>query len=181
MDFKKLDLNQANRLINHGPTILVTAGYGETVNLMTAAWCMPVSKKPPMLAVAIGPSRFTHDLILKSREFSVCIPGRDLAGQVMCCGTTSGRSGENKFDKCGLTAVAGEHVRAPLVAECLGAIECRLASHPVAGDHSIVVGEVLAVWVRPEAFNKRFLVENAPTLHHLGDREFCLSGQVIQA
>ncbi len=78
MNFKKLDLNQANRLINHGPTILVTAKHEGTINLMTAAWCMPVSKKPPMLAVAIGHSRFTHGLIIKSGEFSVCIPGRDL-------------------------------------------------------------------------------------------------------
>ena len=180
MDFKKIDLNQANRLINHGPTILVTTKHKEIINLMTAAWCMPVSKKPPMLAVAIGPSRFTYGLIINSGEFSICIPGRDLAEQVMCCGTTSGRSGDNKFEKCGLTAITGEHVQAPLVAECLGAIECKLDSHPTAGDHSIMVGEVLAVWVKPEAFGERFLVENAPTLHHLGGREFCLPGPVIK-
>ena len=181
MNFKKLDLNQANRLINHGPTILVTAKHEETINLMTAAWCMPVSKKPPMLAVAIGPSRFTHGLIINSGEFSVCIPGRDLVEQVMCCGTTSGRSGDNKFEKCNLTAVTGEHVQAPLVAECLGAIECKLDSHPTTGDHSIIIGEVLTVWVKPEAFGERFQVENAPTLHHLGGREFCLPGPVIKA
>ena len=181
MDFKKIDLNQANRLINHGPTILVTAKYGEKINLMTAAWCMPVSKKPPMLAVAIGPSRFTHELIINSGEFSVCVPGRNLVEHVMCCGTNSGRSGYNKFEKCGLTAITGEHVKAPLVAECLGAIECKLDSHPTAGDHSIIVGEVLAVWAKPEAFGKRFQVENTPTLHHLGGREFCLPGPVIKA
>ncbi|MCK5228897.1 MAG: flavin reductase family protein [Desulfobulbaceae bacterium] len=181
MNFKKIDLNQANRLINHGPTILVTAKHEKTINLMTAAWCMPVSKKPPMLAVAIGTSRFTHELIIKSGEFCVCVPGHDLAEQVMCAGTTSGRSGDNKFEKCGLTAITGEHVQAPLVSECLGALECKLDSHPTAGDHSIIVGEVLAVWVKPDAFGARFQVESAPTLHHLGGREFCLPGKVIKA
>lgn len=180
MNFKKIDSSQANRLINHGPTILITAKHGDTVNLMTAAWCMPVSKKPPMVAVAVGPSRFTHDLIINSGEFTICIPGRDIANQVMCAGTTSGRSGGNKFEKCGLTAISGERVKAPLVAECLGALECRLDSHPSAGDHSILVGEVLAAWVKPEAFDKRFLVETAPTIHHLGGREFCLPGPVIK-
>jgi flavin reductase (DIM6/NTAB) family NADH-FMN oxidoreductase RutF len=105
MDFIQLDLGKANRLINHGPTILVTARHEERENLMTAAWCMPVSKKPPMLAVAVGPSRFTHDLIIESKEFTVCIPGRDLAEQVMCCGTTSGLSGKDKFAFCGLTLI----------------------------------------------------------------------------
>ena len=180
MDFIQLDLDKANRLINHGPTILVTARHEERANLMTAAWCMPVSKKPPMLAVAIGPSRFTHDMIIESKEFAVCIPGRDLAEQVMCCGTTSGRSGKDKFTACGLTPVSGRKTQAPLVEECLGALECRLNTNPTVGDHTIIIGEVLAVWVKPEIFDERFQVEAAPTLHHLGGREFCLSGPIIK-
>jgi flavin reductase (DIM6/NTAB) family NADH-FMN oxidoreductase RutF len=75
--------------------------------------------------------------------------------------------------------VQGEHVRAPLIAECLGAIECRLTSHPVVGDHTIMVGEVLAGWAKPDAFSERLKVEEAQTLHHLGGREFCLPGEII--
>lgn len=180
MNFKKIRSDQASRLINHGPVILVTARHEQNMNIMTAAWCMPVSKKPPMLAVAIGPSRFTHELIIKSGEFAVCIPGHDLSAQVMCCGTQSGRQGADKYAKCDLTAVPGEHVQAPLVVECLGAIECKLVAHPTAGDHSILVGEILGAWARPEAFGDRFLVENVSTLHHLGGREFFLPGKVIK-
>jgi flavin reductase (DIM6/NTAB) family NADH-FMN oxidoreductase RutF len=69
----------------------------------------------------------------------------------------------------------------PLIAECLGAIECRLVSHPVAGDHTIMIGEVLTVWVQPDFFDERLLVEKegAHTLHHLGGRDFCLPGPLI--
>lgn len=180
MDFIRLDPSKANRLINHGPTVLVTARHQGKNNVMTAAWCMPASKSPPMVALAIGPSRFTHDMIINSGEFTVCVPGSDLGPEVICCGTCSGREVEDKFARCGLTPVTGEEVSAPLIRECLGGLECRLDSHPTAGDHSIIVGEVVAVWVRNGAFHERFLVGEAPTLHHLGGREFCLPGEIIR-
>lgn len=178
MSFIQLPLGRANRLINHGPTILVSSSYKDKTNIMTAAWCMPVGHKPPMLAVAIGKTRFTHDLIIQSKQFAVNIPSLELLRQVWCCGTTSGEK-DDKFALCGLTPVEGSHIKTPLIEECLGAIECRLDSYPTAGDHSIIVGEVLAVWVKPNVFKDRLKVETSLTLHHLGGKEFCLPGKVI--
>ncbi len=181
MDFRQLPLARANRLINHGPVVLVSSCHHGRSNVMTAAWAMPASHTPPMVAVAVGPSRYTHELIMDSREFVVNIPGIALLDAVWCCGTNKGR-GMDKFAHCGLTPVAGKRVAAPLVKECIGAIECRLADHPSAGDHSILIGEVLAVWVRPDLFDERLLVEkeDARTLHHLGGRDFFPSGAVIR-
>ncbi len=181
MSFIQLPNNHANRLINHGPTILVTSRHGDKANIMTAAWVMPVSHSPPMVATAIGPKRFSHDMIMASGEFAINIPNINLLEEVWCCGTVSGRD-VDKFEHCGLHEVAGSQIKAPLVKECIGAIECRLTSHPTAGDHTIMVGEVLAVWARPGVFVERLLVENeeAQTLHHLGGREFCSPGSVVK-
>ncbi len=179
MSFIQLPLERANRLINHGPTILVTSRLDDEVNIMTAAWCMPVSHNPPMLAVSIGPKRHTHALIVHSKEFAVNVPHQNLLKAVWCCGTTSGKA-QNKFALCGFTPIAGIHIKAPLIKECLGAIECRLDSHPTAGDHSIMVGEVLAVHAKPNVFTERLKIEEYQTLHHLGGREFCLPGKVIK-
>ncbi len=180
MTFAELPLERVNRLINHGPTILVTSKYQEKANIMTAAWCMPVSHKPPMVAVSIGLKRFSHELILQSREFAIYVPHSKLLKEVWCCGTKSGRTND-KFSLCGLTPVAGRHIEAPLIGECLGAIECRLESHPTAGDHTIMVGEVLAVWAKPGVFDKRLRVEKeeVQTLHHLGGKDFCVPGKVV--
>jgi flavin reductase (DIM6/NTAB) family NADH-FMN oxidoreductase RutF len=97
-----------------------------------------------------------------------------------CCGTKSGRTND-KFALCGLTPVVGKHIEAPLIGECLGAIECRLESNPLAGDHSIMVGEVLAVWAKPGVFEERLRVEKeeAQTLHHLGGKDFCVPGKIV--
>jgi flavin reductase (DIM6/NTAB) family NADH-FMN oxidoreductase RutF len=180
MSFIELPRARANRLINHGPTVLVASSHGGQANVMTAAWIMPASHTPPMLAVAIGPTRHSHELIIASGEFTVNIPAAALLEAVWCCGTASGRK-ENKFELCGLTPQPATHIAAPLIAECIGAIECRLASHPVAGDHTILVGEVLAAWVQPDLFDDRLLIEKAGahTLHHLGGRNFCLPGPLI--
>ena len=52
----KRALNSAKmlRLVNHGPTVLVSSGHGGRNNIITLAWFMPVSMNPPMLAIAIG-------------------------------------------------------------------------------------------------------------------------------
>jgi len=179
MEFHELPGKRANRLINHGPTILVSSRHGEKSNIMTAAWAMPVSHKPPMVAVAIGPSRCSHDLIIAGGEFVVNVPGADLLDAVWCCGTIHGHK-VDKFNHCNLHQVQGKHVQAPLIAECIGAIECKLREHPTVGDHTIMIGEVLAAWAKPDLFDERLQVEKpgARTLHHLGGREFCLPGEI---
>lgn len=180
MPFTQLPIEKANRLINHGPTILVTSKFQNKANIMTAAWCMPVSHRPPMVAVAVGKSRFSNALILESGEFAINIPHRDLLEEVWCCGTNSGTT-KDKFSLCGLTPLAANYIATPLLAECLGAIECRLDSHPTAGDHTVMVGEVLAVWAKPGVFEERLKVEKegGRTLHHLGGKDFCLPGQIV--
>lgn len=181
MAFAELPVERANRLINHGPTVLVTSKYQEKANIMTAAWCMPTSHNPPMVAVSIGVTRFSHELILKSNEFAINVPHSKLLKEMWCCGTKSGRTND-KFSLCGLTPVAGKHIEAPLIGECLGAIECRLESNAIAGDHSIMVGEVLAVWAKPGVFDDRLRVEkvDAQTLHHLGGKDFCTPGKIVK-
>jgi flavin reductase (DIM6/NTAB) family NADH-FMN oxidoreductase RutF len=69
MSFKEISLALANRLINHGPTVLITSKLGDKLNVMTAAWQMPVSFTPLLVATAIDHGRFSHKLILESREF----------------------------------------------------------------------------------------------------------------
>jgi len=109
-------------------------------------WKMNTSISPPTMAISVSPSRFTHDLIAHSREFVLAWPGEDLAEMTLLCGTHSGRD-MDKFKETGLTPVKGQHVKAPLIQECIGNLECRLVGHLTTGDHSIFAGEILAAWI----------------------------------
>jgi flavin reductase (DIM6/NTAB) family NADH-FMN oxidoreductase RutF len=174
MSFKSIPITNANRLINHGPTVLITSGLGEKINVMTAAWQMPVSFKPMLVAIAIGHGRFSHEIILESCEFIINIPHLKMVKEVLCCGTHSGRD-TDKFKVCRLTPVKAQKVGAPLIKECIGNIECKLYSQHKAGDHTIFVGEVVAASVKGGIFNDYLKVDldEAKTLHHLGGKVFC--------
>ena len=53
-------------------TVLVTCNdeHGKT-NVITIAWHTPISKKPPLYGISLAPSRYSHDLIKKNKEFVV--------------------------------------------------------------------------------------------------------------
>ena len=76
--FQPVALHHASRLINHGPTVLVTSAAGVRRNVMAAAWSMPVEFTPPRIAVVIDKSTYTRELVLASGHFGLCIPGAAL-------------------------------------------------------------------------------------------------------
>jgi len=56
--FKPVALEHASRLINHGPTVLVTSAHGSARNIMAAAWSMPVEFTPPRIAIVIDKATY---------------------------------------------------------------------------------------------------------------------------
>jgi flavin reductase (DIM6/NTAB) family NADH-FMN oxidoreductase RutF len=169
---RSLDVRKVTGLVNHGPTVLATSRHAGKSNLITLAWTTPVSANPPMIAVAVAPTRFSHDLISRSGQFVLNVPPSGLLPAVWHCGTVSGRD-EDKFAGSGLTEEAAAVVDAPLVAECFAHIECRVAAAPVLGDHTLFVGEIVAVAAEEKAFDGRLkLRQPYHTLHHLGGRDF---------
>ena len=112
-------------------------------NIITLAWSMPVSSSPPLLAIAVGKTRYSHKLVSACKEFVVNFPGEGLANETLLCGSISGRN-KNKFEEAKLTPMRAEKVKPPVIKECARAFECRLVKEIGAGDHTIFIGEVVA-------------------------------------
>lgn len=53
--FRHVELQYASRLLNHGPTILITSydAASDRRNVMAAAWSMPVEFAPPRVAIVV--------------------------------------------------------------------------------------------------------------------------------
>lgn len=148
-----VELAKAYRLLNHGPTVLVTSAHGPSRNIMAAAWSMPVDFDPPKIAIVIDKDTYTRELIAESGEFALNIPGRRLAAATVGVGSCSGR-GQDKFARFGLRTFAAQAIAAPLVDGCLGWLECRVIDEPeIQQHHDLFVAEVLAAWADPEAFS----------------------------
>ncbi|MBL7072599.1 MAG: flavin reductase family protein [Candidatus Omnitrophica bacterium] len=172
---KEINLDLATRLINHGPVVLISSMYDKKVNLTPVAWHMPVSKKPPVIALEIGKSHFIYDCIIKSRDFVINVPPKGLVEKVVKCGSCSGRD-VDKLLVCGLSTEPSLKIKSPAVGGMLAVMECVLVDAPrVAEEYDIVIGEVKYAAVREEAFQDHWLFEKEEfrTIHHLGDRNFC--------
>lgn len=128
-------------------------------NILTASWHSPISRLPPLYGVSVHPKRFSHDIILKSKEFVVNHAPFKIVEQVHYCGRRSGRE-VDKFKETGLTAVKAKKVKPPLIKECYAHFECKLFDSFKLGDHTWIVGEVVAASVDKEYFDvvnkKRF-------------------------
>jgi flavin reductase (DIM6/NTAB) family NADH-FMN oxidoreductase RutF len=185
--FVPVALNHASRLVNHGPTVLVTSAHGGRRNVMAAAWSMPVEFTPPRIAVVIDKKTFTRELVAAGGAFGICIPGAALVDLTYAVGSTSGCD-EDKFARHALAAHAGPVLGMPVLeAGCAAWLECRLIPEPHTEDaYDTCFGEVVAAAADARIFaGGRWSFTDAntdlQTIHHLGAGKFVRAGGVIQA
>jgi flavin reductase (DIM6/NTAB) family NADH-FMN oxidoreductase RutF len=184
-----VDLPQAYRLLNHGPTVLVSAAHGGRRNVMAAAWVMPLDFDPPMVAVVIDKNTFTRGLVEASGHFVLNVPCRAFADAAYTVGSVSGRDlGEDdKFRRYGLASFSGSVVDAPLLEGCVAWLECRVLAEPNNPQrHDLFLGEVLAASADDRVFSAgrwRFSEEHdgLRTIHHLSGGAFVVAGDTVQA
>ncbi len=164
-----IPLNQSLRLIVPGVVGLITTTYRGRFDVTTVSWLAPVGREPPLVALAIHPSTLCHDMIRRSGEFVINIPSRDVINQVVTCGLVSGNESD-KFAQTGLQMAEPKAIQAPLIAQCLGHLECALVNSYQPGDHTLFIGQVAYAWAEDSAFDEFWRMEekDLKPLHHLG-------------
>jgi flavin reductase (DIM6/NTAB) family NADH-FMN oxidoreductase RutF len=169
-------------MITPGVVGLVTTDYRGRQDVATLSWLAPVSREPPLVAIAVHPSTLSHDMIKRSGEFVVNIPNRDVINQVVTCGRFSGND-LDKFDRTGLAMTEAAVVRAPLISQCIGHLECAVVNAFQPGDHTIYIGQVAYAWAEDGAFDDGWLLEGneLKPLHHLGGALFAVLDERIDA
>ena len=177
-------LRRAFRLLNHGPTTLVSAAHGGRSNVMAATWVMAIDFEPPKLTAVIAKDTFTRELMERSGEFVINIPCRAQVDLVYALGTTSGREGD-KIARFAVPTAPASLVQAPLVEGCVAWLECKvLPEAHVQGAYDLFVAEVVAAWADDEVFIEgewRFGDDARRTVHHLAHGVFFTTGERIQA
>jgi flavin reductase (DIM6/NTAB) family NADH-FMN oxidoreductase RutF len=140
----KIERKPSTALLPTPVVLLSVAGYGkEKANLITLAWVGTVCSSPPMLSVAIRPSRHSHGLVDVAREFVVNIPRADQVAAVDLAGVWSGAE-HDKFAELGFTARPATRVDAPLIEECPINIECVVRHQLALGAHDLYIAEIVA-------------------------------------
>jgi flavin reductase (DIM6/NTAB) family NADH-FMN oxidoreductase RutF len=180
VELQSLALDRCYRLLNHGPTILVSTSDGRAPNACPIAWCMPIDFDPARFALVISDAHKTYENLQLVPECVLNLPTVEALREVMICGNESGRGGD-KLARAGIAHHPSTLVRPPRLDCCVAWIEARVVALPAAEQDFAVVVEVLVAECRPGAMTPEgFLdVEKVRTLHHLGGNRFALPGATV--
>lgn len=132
---------QFRSALRHFPAgvTVVTLCAGEEIHGLTVSAFASVSPEPPLVAVIIDHRHKASELLQRpGTTFAVNILGED---QVEMSNRFAWLKDEDRFDEGDWqTAATG----APILADALAWLDCRIHSHQAAGTHTIYVGEVEA-------------------------------------
>lgn len=181
-----VDLNLAYRLINHGPTTLITSAHHGKQNVMAAAWVCALDFSPPKLTVVIDKNTYTRNLIEASGAFAVNLPCVTQAEMVRAVGTSTGKDlvDTDKFTLNQISTFSGEKISAPLVEGCIAWLECKVIPHPdIQNTYDLFLAEVVAAYADNRVFSNGYwhFEGNAylRTLHHIAGGTFLTTGESV--
>ncbi len=117
-----------------------------------------VSLEPPLVLASVARASYLHEVLMRQDLWTVSVLA---AGQ---------RSVATRFSETGRPSARllladlphrrGRHTDALIIQDGMAALECRTAQRVEAGDHTLLIGEVLDVAYVAE--------RGAPLLHHTG-------------
>lgn len=168
MAYTELSLAKAFMLIEPGPVVLVSTHSQHKANVMTLSWTMVVDFTP-VFALATGPWNYSFKALMKEKECVLNIPTVDRIETVIAIGDCSGAE-VDKFTAFELHAQAASEVKAPLIAGCLGCIECKVIHYME--DPGIVIVQGVKAWMDEDKPERRMF-------HARGDGTFSVDGEIV--
>ncbi|MDR1489741.1 MAG: flavin reductase family protein [Desulfovibrio sp.] len=163
-------LSRAFTFVESGPVLLISTSHKGKSNLMTVS-CHASMGFEPTLGICLGPWNFSYTALVETGECVVAVPHAGILEQVVDIGNCSGED-IDKFAEFGLHAQASGDVAAPLVAECLYNLECRIVNRKLAGEYNFFVLQGVRAWMNPEPADAR-------SFHAVGDGTFIIDGETV--
>ena len=155
------------------PVVLVsTINNKGRKNIAPFGFFMPCSFKPPMVAISVRRVTHTYRYAKEMGEFVVGIPTPIIVKQLYKA-SKIGKT-DDEFRECGLTPIPSKRVRPFRIKECQVNLECKFINNMNAGDHTIIIGEVIEAECDDEIFDKdkANLRYNLNPLYHVTGRSF---------
>lgn len=140
--------------------MLTTLNEDGSVNVAPFGWNMPVSANPPRVAVALvnSPPNNTLTNILREKEFVLNVPTMQVADRLVRASYQHPK-GVSKFTAVGFGRLESRSIRTPGIAECRASLECRLYTAVDAGDHTLVLGDVITATFEDEDFTPELMLK----------------------
>ena len=126
-------------------TLICTEKPDGSTNLATLAFWAFASTNPGKIMFSLNKGAYSLELLAEKKEIVLAIPGVELTGALIGCGTCSGRD-TDKAAKVGLTMqeVEGTNIKAPVPCKLL--IHATVAQTMDADDHVVHLCDVKGVY-----------------------------------
>ncbi|WOA53037.1 flavin reductase family protein [Dickeya solani] len=182
-----VELAKAYRLVNHGPTVLVSACHDGVEDVMAAAWCCALDFAPPKLTVVLDKATKTRELLENSGYFAIQVPTAvqlELTNQV---GSISLRDNPDKLARCQVELFRTGESDVPLVAGCAAWLLCKLIPEPHNQQtYDLFIGEVIGAWADSRVFSHgHWHFEDVDpkwrSLHHVAGGHYYAIGDSLDA
>lgn len=184
--FTSVPLDKAYRLLNHGPTVLVSACHGGVDNVMSAAWACALDFSPPKVTVVLDKATRTRELVEASGHFALKLPTQAMAALTVAVGTDSAKTHPDKLRQHGVQLFHAPGHTTPLVQGCAAWLVCRLIPEPHNQQaYDLFIGEVVAAWADERVFRDgHWEFDTAPdalrTLHYVAGGQFYATGASVR-
>lgn len=183
--FTPVPLDKAYRLLNHGPTVLVSAEHAGQHNVMAAAWACALDFSPPKVTVVLDKATRTRELVEGSGTFALQLPTLAMAAMTVAIGTDSAKTHPDKLQQHGVELFHTPDHAVPLVQGCAAWLVCRVIPEPHNQQtYDLFIGEVVAAWADERVFrNGHWEFDTAPdelrTLHYVAGGQFYATGASV--
>ena len=116
---------------------VLTSAHDDKINGMIASWVAQVSYDPPLVLVAVHPSRYSHHMIEESGAFALHALGKEQGDYL---GRFKGPDAAAKFD-----SLKWRHGKtgSPILDVCLAWLDCSVKQTLSPGNHTLFIGEVV--------------------------------------
>lgn len=153
--FRSVELAKAYRLINHGPTVLVSSAHDGVENVMAASWACGLDTAPPKVTVVVARETRTRELIERSSEFVLQVPTVRQAAMTYAVGSHSLSDDPAKLSKCGVELFRVDELKVPFVVGCAAWLYCKVVAEPhVQTAYDLFIGEVTGAWADDRVFRE---------------------------
>jgi flavin reductase (DIM6/NTAB) family NADH-FMN oxidoreductase RutF len=118
---------------------VVGVAHGNRRNAFTAAWITQVSFDPLLLALSINAAHASYPILMAAGVFTVSVLRQGQLELARHFGTQSGRVIDKLVGQRWRAALEG----APVLLDAAAYLECRLIGRYAAGDHELVLAQVV--------------------------------------
>lgn len=178
-----VDLDKAFRLINHGPTVLVSSRHNKVDNVMAAAWACGLDYSPSKVTVVVDSQTKTRQLMEGSGLFGIQVPTVAQKQLTYYVGSVSLSDEVDKIKNSGAKLFSIDGFDLPFVEGCSAWLACRIIPEPhIQKTYDLFIGEVIGAWSDTRVFKDgHWMYEKADpslrSIHHVAGGNFYAIGE----